>query len=88
MLREGRNGKSLTAGGVLVGGLIWSAQQDVNAVTTNRPGWFGGVSIDPAPAGAHTEAIWQVGRLVYTLGADRGVSTALSAVGSMERYPG
>ncbi|MCL4521016.1 MAG: hypothetical protein M1415_05440 [Firmicutes bacterium] len=87
-LREGRKGKPLTTGGVLMGGLIWSAQQDVNAITANRPGSFGGVTIDPAPDGAHTEAIWQVGRLVYTLGADRGVSTALSAVGSMERYPG
>ena len=87
-LREGGNGKPILVNGVLSGGLIWTAQQFVNAVRANRPGSFGGVSIDPAPDGAHTEAIWQVGRLVYTLGADRGVSTALSAVGSMERYPG
>lgn len=87
-LDEGRNGKPILVNGILSGGLIWTAQQFVNAVTATRPGSFGGVSIDPAPDGAHTGAIWQVGRVVYTLGADRGVSTAISAAGSMQRYRG
>lgn len=87
-LNEGRDGKPILVNGVLSGGLIWTAQQFVKAVTANRPGSFGGVSVDLAPDGAHTGAIWQVGHLVYTISADRGVSTAISAAGSMERYPG
>lgn len=86
-LDEGRNGKPILANGVLSGGLIWTAQQFVKAVTANRPGSFGGVSVDPAPDGAHTGAIWQAGRMVYTVNADRGVSTAISAAGSMQEYP-
>ena len=87
-LDEGRNGKPILANGVLNGGLIWTAQQFVNAVTANRLGSFGGVSVDPAPDGAHTGAIWQAGRMVYTINADRGVSTAISAAGSMRLVTG
>ena len=82
------SGHSGDSGGVLEGGLIWTAQQFVNAVTANRPGSFGGVGVDLSPDGAHTGALWQEGRMVYTVNADRGVSTAISAAGSIRLVTG
>ncbi|MCL4520423.1 MAG: hypothetical protein M1415_02360 [Firmicutes bacterium] len=79
-------GSHLISDGVLVGGLIWTAQTLIPHVTAAMPGQAGTVNIEPTGDGTHVSASWQVGRIVYTVTANRGISTALSTTGSTRRF--
>lgn len=66
-------------------GLIGTAQSFVSQVAANRPGQFGGIAIDPTGDSTVAIATWQQGRLMYTVTATWGVSTAVLTARSMHR---
>jgi len=66
-------------------GLIGTAQSFVSQIAANRPGQFGGIAIDPTGDSTVAIATWQQGRLMYTVTATWGVSTAVLTAQSMHR---
>ncbi len=64
---------------------VASARRLISKVRAPMPGQAGTVLIEQAGDGEHTDAMWQRGKLVYSVFANYGLSPATTVVGSL--YP-
>ncbi len=70
-----------------VAAAVTTARLVVDKVRAPMPGQFGTIAIDVGGDGIHTTARWQRGRIVYSVFANYGVSSATTVVGSLYPMP-
>jgi len=70
-----------------VAAAVTTARLVVSKVRSPMPGQFGTIAIDVGGDGIHTTARWQRGRIVYSVFANYGVSSATTVVGSLYPMP-